>query len=173
MAKNQKRAFLVLMDYTETEQDMFTPTGVGCTIDNELYELGVNNSISSHDPTVVVELNTAKIGELLASTEGLEVASNDAKEFSFVDEVDSWEELAQYVSPTHNLKVDVEGCNGWITAKDGDWKFYLSTHSFYGSQFEASSKILQDCGFPVKLANWDGYEFKQRYAQRMGEGINE
>lgn len=32
---------------------------------------------------------------------------------------------------------------------------YLSTHTFYKSQYKCSTKILQDCGFDVEIDNWD------------------
>lgn len=65
------------------------------------------------------------------------------------------------VSPTHILEIDLEyGC-GWVHPKKDlefsswDDRHYLSTHTFYGSQFKASTQILQSCGFNVELANWD------------------
>lgn len=74
--------------------------------------------------------------------------------------IKSWEELAKEESPTHILEIDIEGCNGWINPKNGDensWegRYYLSTHTFYGSQYRQSTEILQSCGFDVELANWD------------------
>ena len=32
---------------------------------------------------------------------------------------------------------------------------YLSTHTFYGSTYEYSTKILQQFGFDVEIDNWD------------------
>ena len=74
--------------------------------------------------------------------------------------IKSWEELAKEKSPTHILEIDIEGCNGWIRPKNDnedswDGKHYLSTHTFYGSTYKWSTKILQSCGFNVELANWD------------------
>jgi hypothetical protein len=69
-----------------------------------------------------------------------------------------WEDLAKVPeSETHRLKIDVEWCNGWIERKDGTHRFgeYLSTHTFYGSSFLRSTKMLRECGFNVTLANWD------------------
>lgn len=67
--------------------------------------------------------------------------------------VENWEELEQCTSQTHEIKLDLEiGC-GWIR-KDGENKFYLSTHTFYESNYKASSKILQECGFDVQLSSW-------------------
>jgi hypothetical protein len=77
--------------------------------------------------------------------------------------ISSWEELKEVKSPTHDLDIDLEHCNGWINPKNGDedsWegRYYLSTHTFYGSQFKQSTEILQACGFNVELANWDEEE---------------
>ena len=82
-----------------------------------------------------------------------------------------WEELAaiQNESKTHVLTVDVDGGNGWLAAKnekpyDSKKSFrrqiqnldvYLSTHTFYGSNYKSSSKKLRACGFDVELENWD------------------
>lgn len=69
--------------------------------------------------------------------------------------VDNWEELAAVgASETHYLKIE-DGC-GWIIRKDnGEIEEYLSTHTFYGSQYARSSRLLQKHGFNVDLANWD------------------
>ena len=72
--------------------------------------------------------------------------------------VRTWADLAQVPdSDTHRLDIDVEKCNGWINRKDGNEFIghYLSTHTFYGSQHAASTKLLQSCGFNVVLENWD------------------
>lgn len=75
----------------------------------------------------------------------------------------SWKELAKAKSPTHNIQIDIDGCNGWIIPKgnrEGDWvgEYYLSTHTFYGNGYKNSTKILQSCGFNVELANLDEEE---------------
>lgn len=80
-----------------------------------------------------------------------------------------WEELRQIPneSESHILKVNKN--NGWLKAKNEkryddsrDYleqvphlDVYLSTHTFYGFNYEFSSKLLQACGFDVKLDNWD------------------
>ena len=69
-----------------------------------------------------------------------------------------WADLAEVPeSETHRLEIDVEGCNGWIHRKDGKEYMgkYLSTHTFYGSSYRYSTKLLRRCGFAVTLANWD------------------
>lgn len=70
--------------------------------------------------------------------------------------IKSWEELSNCKSDTHYLKVDLEmGC-GWLKSKtDSEDRVYLSTHSFYGSCYKGTSKILQDAGFDVEIENWD------------------
>ena len=70
-----------------------------------------------------------------------------------------WADLATVPdSDTHHLEIDVEGCNGWIHEKGGDpdrLGHYLSTHTFYGTNYKHSTRLLRQCGFPVTLANWD------------------
>ena len=71
----------------------------------------------------------------------------------------NWKELATLGdSDTHILEIDVDGCNGWLKEKAaGDDKLgtYLSTHTFYGTKFEYSTRILREAGYNVQLANWD------------------
>lgn len=72
--------------------------------------------------------------------------------------IKTWDELKECTSETHVLKI--KEYSGWIEPKSLDedsWegRFYLSTHTFYGSNYEHSTKILQECGFDVQLANWD------------------
>lgn len=69
-----------------------------------------------------------------------------------------WADLAALPeSKTHKLEINVEGCHGWIHDKrTHDFcAHYLSTHTFYGSQHEHSTKLLRKCGFNVTVANWD------------------
>lgn len=76
--------------------------------------------------------------------------------------IKDWQELKEIESPTHLLDIDLEyGC-GWIIPKKEpdnpqsyEGRYYLSTHTFYGSQYKQSTDILQSCGFNVELANWD------------------
>ena len=73
--------------------------------------------------------------------------------------ISTWAELATVEeSATHRLEIDIEGCNGWIHRKgspDGEMGRYLSTHTFYGSTYAASTERLRRCGFDVTIANWD------------------
>lgn len=32
---------------------------------------------------------------------------------------------------------------------------YLSTHTFYGSNYEYSTRVLQEHGFDIEIDNWD------------------
>lgn len=77
----------------------------------------------------------------------------------------NWEELSK-VPPNDKYKivVDLDMCNGHIvpieeTAKTQNDYFghhvYLSTHTFYGSQYKDSKKILQEYGFDIEIDNWD------------------
>ena len=74
--------------------------------------------------------------------------------------IKTWEELKACTSETHTLEIDVEGGNGWIYPKVSknslSGHHYLSTHTFYGSNYLYSTELLQSCGFNVFLANWDG-----------------
>lgn len=79
--------------------------------------------------------------------------------------IEDWKELAQVPdSETHRLEIDVEGCNGWIKEKgnEGALGNYLSTHTFYGSKHEYSTRLLRRCGFNVTCANWDDAEHIKR-----------
>lgn len=72
--------------------------------------------------------------------------------------VRSWADLAQVPeSKTHRLEIDVESCNGWIKEKGNEDALghYLSTHTFYGSKHEHSTRLLRQCGFNVTVENWD------------------
>lgn len=74
--------------------------------------------------------------------------------------ISTWAELAAVPeSETHRL--DIGDYNGWIVTKKpksdkfSDRMHYLSTHTFYGSTYQYSTKILQECGFDIELASWD------------------
>ena len=83
----------------------------------------------------------------------------------------NWKELAAIPneSATHILKVDVKGSSAWLKSKYPKpytdklsymsqikhLNIYLSTHTFYGSSYKHSTKILKACGFDVEIDNWD------------------
>lgn len=80
--------------------------------------------------------------------------------------IKGWEQLSK-VPPNDKFKIEVDEdmCCGRIKPIDknveieyGKNYHYLSTHTFYGSQYEYSTKILQECGFNVELDNWDKKE---------------
>ena len=82
------------------------------------------------------------------------------KELSTCDHllIKDWAELAKVpASKTHFLEIDVEGCNGWIKNKEnkGELGHYLSTHTFYGSNYQRSTYVLRKYGFNVTIDNWD------------------
>lgn len=79
--------------------------------------------------------------------------------------IKNWKELLQ-VPPNEKYKivVDEDMCCGWIEPiKETDetqknyfeHHKYLSTHTFYGSQYEYSTKLLQEYGFNIEIDNWD------------------
>ncbi|QJI52376.1 hypothetical protein [Psychrobacillus phage Perkons] len=76
--------------------------------------------------------------------------------------ISTWEELRKCKSDTHIIEFD--RYSGWINPKDESVKYeehfmrgyYLSTHTFYGLNYQSSTEILQKCGFNVQLKNWDG-----------------
>lgn len=86
--------------------------------------------------------------------------------------IKNWKELSQ-VPLNHKYKIIVNDCCGWIvpicdvpnhhdyicccTNEDDYYNnhVYLSTHTFYGSQYKYSTKILQEHGFDVEIDNWD------------------
>jgi len=72
--------------------------------------------------------------------------------------VKDWKELAEIPpSDTHYLEISVEDGNGYIKKKNSEEFLcdYLSTHTFYGSNYLRSTRRLQAAGFNVVLENWD------------------
>lgn len=92
--------------------------------------------------------------------------------------IKTWQELSKLKNDKYKIIVDLDFCCGWIVplcdeprGKGDDFKcncsdeiknkhyfenhHYLSTHTFYGSQYESSTKLLQQCGFDVEIDNWD------------------
>lgn len=93
--------------------------------------------------------------------------------------IKNWKELAQVpANDKYRIIVDEEMCSGWIVPiwdeydEDSDFEcncgidtdeyinffdhhVYLSTHTFYGSNYKHSTKILQEHGFDVEIDNWD------------------
>lgn len=72
--------------------------------------------------------------------------------------IKTWAELAQFPdSATHTIEIDPSwGATGFIfRLDDGKVEYYLSSHTFYGTNYQYSTKILQECGFNVVIGNWD------------------
>ncbi len=92
--------------------------------------------------------------------------------------IKNWEKLSRVPSnDKYKIIVDLEYCSGWIVPicdepdEIDDFKcnckekkiidefykhhVYLSTHTFYGSQYKYSTKVLQEHGFDVEIDNWD------------------
>lgn len=87
--------------------------------------------------------------------------------------IKNWEELSQ-VLPNDKYKIIVNDYCGWIVPifdmPDDEQAFicncknqenyfdnhvYLSTHTFYGSNYKKSTELLQKYGFDVEIDNWD------------------
>lgn len=89
----------------------------------------------------------------------------------------NWEELSQ-VPANDKYMIIVGDCCGWIVPvwdeRDRNHDFscncshdskyyqyffehhvYLSTHTFYGSNYRRSTELLQSHGFDVEIDNWD------------------
>ena len=78
--------------------------------------------------------------------------------------IKTWDELDGLESEKYKVEVDKDHCNGWIVPKVEteeteenyfDHHVYLSTHTFYGTQYEYSTEVLQKFGFDVEIDNWD------------------
>lgn len=92
--------------------------------------------------------------------------------------IKNWDELDGLSNDEYKIIVDKKYCNGWIvpicdeSTKDGehfecnceaenrnddffDHHVYLTTHTFYGSCYKESTKLLQKYGFDVEIDNWD------------------
>lgn len=77
--------------------------------------------------------------------------------------IKNWEELNGLDNGKYVIRVK-DNCRGYIepkveteeTEKDyANHHAYLSTHTFYGSHYKYSTKLLQSFGFDVELDNWD------------------
>lgn len=78
--------------------------------------------------------------------------------------IKDWEDLVGLESEHYKLEIDVDGGSGWIVPKVETQEteknyfrhhFYLSTHTFYGSNYKFNTRWLQRFGFDVELDNWD------------------
>jgi hypothetical protein len=86
----------------------------------------------------------------------------------------NWEDLVGLESEHYKLDIDlVNGC-GWINPKfevfetnELSHAYYLSTHTFYGHNYKASTELLRKCGFDVKLLSWDSLPTKAMLADTI------
>lgn len=87
---------------------------------------------------------------------GRKIHSNRAVRCAVTQLIRSWFELATVpASESHYLVVE-DNCCGWVIRKsDNEIEEYLSTHTFYGSQYKYSTQQLQKYGFDVELVSWD------------------
>ena len=93
----------------------------------------------------------------------------------------NWEELSKIPSnDKYKIEVDLDMCNGWIkpiketqeTQKEYfKHHVYLSTHTFYGSNYEYSTKVLQSFGFDIVLDNWDKGEWYKWFVVKKKEKV--
>ncbi len=89
--------------------------------------------------------------------------------------IKTWEELSRLPhNDKYKIIVEEDMCCGWIVPicdeEDKEYLFichcedkkdyfdnhiYLSTHTFYGTQYQYSTKVLQEHGFDIEIDNWD------------------
>ena len=77
--------------------------------------------------------------------------------------IKNWGELSR-VPPNdkYMIIVNMEFGGAWIKPRmevpNGEWfkhNVYLSTHTFYGSNYKRSTEIFQKFGFDIEIDNWD------------------
>lgn len=82
--------------------------------------------------------------------------------------IKNWDELEEYtrgITTSTGWSFEYDDCSGYLqnnknieenSTKFGDNYHYMSTHTFYGmGQHLESTRIFQECGFDIELANWD------------------
>lgn len=81
-------------------------------------------------------------------------------------EIKTWEELDSMVSKDGKYFIECQKigdifCSAWIrptfNTPSGEYlkhNTYLSTHTFYESQYKRSTQILRNFGFDVQLISW-------------------
>jgi len=77
--------------------------------------------------------------------------------------IKNWEELAKLpANEKYKIVMNGDGCSGHIVPVDDNVELkmginwiYLTTHTFYGPNYEESTKLLNKFGFNVQLDNWD------------------
>ena len=70
--------------------------------------------------------------------------------------IKNWNDLVGLENEKYILEINADmGC-GWIRDKsDYSGVAYLSTHTFYGSKYKFSTKLLNSYGFNVEIDNRD------------------
>lgn len=70
--------------------------------------------------------------------------------------IKNWNDLVGLENEKYILEINTDvGC-GWIRNKsDCSSVAYLTTHTFYGSKYKFSTKLLNSYGFNVEIDNWD------------------
>ena len=85
----------------------------------------------------------------------------------------NWEELSK-VPSNDKYRIVVKDYSGWIIPVTDEFgedncivcncdkpdefyrnHIYLSTHTFYGTNYKKSTELLQDHGFDIEIDNWD------------------
>ena len=77
--------------------------------------------------------------------------------------IKNWEELAKLpANEKYKIVMNGDGCSGHIVPVDDNVELkmginwiYLTTHTFYGPNYEESTKLINKFGFNVQLDNWD------------------
>lgn len=95
------------------------------------------------------------MSKLVKNREELSKLKNDKYHIAFDEELyNAW--LIPINDEVINNRGDFK-CNCSKDMKEDYYKnhVYLSTHTFYGSQYEYSTKVLQEHGFDVEIDNWD------------------
>lgn len=71
--------------------------------------------------------------------------------------INTWEDLVGLESDKYKLEINTDLGYGHIIPKDDssdEYGYYLSTHTFYKKSYKGYEKLLQKCGFDIKLKNW-------------------
>ena len=78
------------------------------------------------------------------------------KTWEIIEKLHSENDIFQGVCLSRNKGHQNALLAGLMTAKEYCEKhIYLSTHTFYGSNYKYATKMLQECGFDIEIDNWD------------------
>lgn len=59
-----KKVFLVVMEYEENTESLFTDVGIECTLDDQLFDLKERGHIKSYEHTEVCEVKEKQQAEI-------------------------------------------------------------------------------------------------------------